>query len=325
MQAHTLETQFNVLEADHHQRLDAVLARKLPLYSRANIQQWIKQGNVQVDQQVVTKCNFKVSHPQSLAIRAELSSNEDQWIAQPMPLDILYCDHHLIILNKPSGCVVHPGAGHRDHTLINGLLARFPEMHHVTRCGVIHRLDKDTTGAIVFARTNESYQKLVKALQLRQIERYYHAFVFGKPYIERLIESNIIRHPSQRTKMAATAAQGKFASTHYRLKKTYHPLFHLLEIKLGTGRTHQIRVHLSSHHLPILGDFTYGWKSSMTQSLPPETKQTIDTMSHQALHACRLCLQHPFTQEPLVIHAPYAPHMQMVRTALDQAAEADNE
>lgn len=282
-------------------RLDRALAQLFPQYSRSQFQTWIRAGNATVDGNVQNKIREIVKENQIIDITAPIVPDE-RWLPQEIPLDIIYEDNAIIVINKPAGLVVHPGAGTPDHTLVNALLYHDPQLASVPRAGVIHRLDKNTTGLMVIARTLEVHHFLVKQMKLRHIQREYEAVVNGVMIAGGTVNEKIGRHPTQRIKMAVVDS-GREAVTHYRVLERYraHTYIH---VQLETGRTHQIRVHLTHIHYPIVGDTTYGRHTAPPAKASHELKATLQAFHRQALHACRLALLHPKTHERMEWSAP---------------------
>ncbi len=287
------------------QRLDQALAILCHQYSRSQIQVWIKQGFITVDGRVEQKPRTKVQQGQSVIIQASLSAHEE-WEGENIPLNILYEDQDLLIINKPAGLVVHPGAGNPQHTLVNALLHYDPSLAILPRAGLVHRLDKDTSGILVVARNLSAHHLLVKNMQERQIKREYEAIVQGKLISGGVIKTMIGRHPTQRTKMSVVKS-GKSAVTHYKIIKCYRAHTHC-RIQLETGRTHQIRVHMAYIHHPLVGDPQYGHKSRAT-----------DVLFHrQALHAIQLTLAHPRTGEIMSWSCPLPEDMRQLLQQLQE-------
>ncbi len=277
-------------QIDTKKRLDVVLADLFPDYSRSRIQQWMKQGKVSVGGAICTKPRANYLIGDEVSIEAELES-AGEWAAQEIELDIVYSDEQLIIVNKQAGLVVHPGVGNKDKTLVNGLLHRFPELEGLPRAGIVHRLDKDTTGLLVVARNLASHNHLVTQLQQRAFSREYLALVEGEMIVGGKVEQAIGRHPTHRTKMAVVA-NGKEAITHYRVEQLLRG-HSLLSVKLETGRTHQIRVHMSHLGYPLTGDQLYRGRLKMPAGASEEFLEALRQFKRQALHAKKLGLMHP--------------------------------
>ncbi|WP_411361143.1 23S rRNA pseudouridine(1911/1915/1917) synthase RluD [Pseudidiomarina sp. YC-516-91] len=282
-------------------RLDQTLAEMFPDYSRSRIKTWITDGGVVVDGKVIDKPREKVVTGMQVSVRAELQE-EQRFTAQPIALEIVYEDDHILVINKPAGLVVHPGAGTPDGTLLNALLHHFPAIDQVPRAGIVHRLDKDTTGLMVVAKTIPAQTHLVAAMQEREITREYEAVCNGSMTAGGMVEEAIGRHPTKRTHMAVVAT-GKPAITHYRIVERFRRHAHL-RLRLETGRTHQIRVHMAHIRHPLVGDFTYGGRPRPPQNASPELLEYLRGFKRQALHAARLSLHHPITGEWLSWDAP---------------------
>ena len=274
-------------------RLDQALAALLPSYSRSRLQRWLKSGQLRVD--------GRIGRPRDPVAGGETVSGElapepeTEAIAQDIPLDIRYLDDDLLVLDKPAGLVAHPAAGNRDGTLVNALLHRLPELAALPRAGLVHRLDKDTTGLLVVARSLRAHTALVEQLQARRIEREYLAVVDGVPVAGGTVDAPIGRHPVDRQRMAVVAG-GKPAVTHYRVLRRFRA-HALLRVRLETGRTHQIRVHMAHVRLPLVGDPVYGGRTRVPPSASPGCIEAIRNFRRQALHAERLALTHPATGE----------------------------
>lgn len=282
-------------------RLDVVLAKCFPQHSRSRLAEWVKQSKVTLNGKPVLEPKTKVQGGELLAVLTELSVVQHD-APEAIPLQIIYEDDDILVINKPAGLVVHPAAGNRKGTLLNALLFHAPSLNHLPRAGIVHRLDKETTGLMVVAKTLPAHTALVDAMQKREIEREYLAVVAQELIAGGTIDAPIGRHPHQRTKMAVTS-QGKPARTHYRCKMRYRG-FTLLEIKLDTGRTHQIRVHFSHKGLPLVGDTIYGWRYKLPPQSTPELQKQLLAFRRQALHACRLSLVHPSKHERMTWEAP---------------------
>ena len=278
-------------------RLDQVLPQLFPDYSRSLHQTWIKQGCVQVDGKIITQTKFSISGTHHISLDAQLMVQQENWQAQELPLDIVYEDDSLLVINKPAGLTVHPGAGQPDQTLVNALKFHLPQLETLPRAGLIHRLDKDTTGLLVVAKTLTAYLKLSNDMQQRQIKRCYYALVHGNPVSGGSVDAPIGRDRNHRRKMCVTTS-GRAARTHYRIQQRFaHHC--LLEVELETGRTHQIRVHMAHQHHPIVGDSLYSRHHEPPHSLPANCQQALRDMRRQALHAYKLQLQHPANGETM--------------------------
>ena len=279
------------------ERLDRVVAELCPQFSRSQLQKWIKSGDIRLNN---AKANVrdKVSGGDEIAVMPVLQAKIND-LPESINLDIVYEDEHLLVLNKPAGLVVHPGAGNQNGTLVNGLLAHNAEQKNLPRAGIVHRLDKDTTGLMMVAKTLESHNALVNQLQEREVVREYLALVSKDVIAGDTIEANIGRHPRDRKKMTVhTTGGGKTAITHYRVEQRL--LNHtLLRVNLETGRTHQIRVHLSWKHMPIVGDRVYGGRTKVPANIDEALRTQLQRFNRQALHATRLTIQHPHTDETM--------------------------
>ena len=279
------------------ERIDRYLAAQLPELSRSRIQQLIVQGNVKINDEICTNKKINVIGGDRITLEIpEIKPLELQ--AQQIPLDILYEDEHLLILNKPADLVVHPAPGHPDGTLVNALLAHcsyLPGIGGIQRPGIVHRLDKDTTGAIAIAKSELAYHGLQRQLQEKTACREYLGIVYGAPKTETgTVDLPIGRHPQDRKKMAIISLDkgGRGAVTHWRVLERLGN-YTLILFRLETGRTHQIRVHSTSMGHPIVGDPVYGSNRSLGVNLPG-----------QALHAWQLKLYHPLSQELIQVTAP---------------------
>ena len=280
-------------------RLDLALSKLFPEHSRSRIQSWIKAGEVEVNNSKYKQRNV-VNSGDIIKINTTLKSI-DKHQAEHIDLDVIHEDKAIIILNKPAGLVVHPGAGNQKHTLVNALLHFDEKLDVLPRAGIIHRLDKDTTGIMIIARTIESYTYLVNELQERNIKRNYKAIICGQLVAGGVIENKIGRHPVHRTKMAVTD-KGKLATTHYRIiKKFQHYTY--LDIQLGTGRTHQIRVHMNNEKHPIIGDPLYGKNTFIKKGINASLREFIKNFKRQALHAYNIEFTHPVSKKIISLNA----------------------
>jgi 23S rRNA pseudouridine1911/1915/1917 synthase len=287
-------------------RLDQVLANLLPQFSRTQIQEWIKKGGITVDEQE-WKARDIVLGGEKITINASRKT-QPTWNAQAIHLNIIYEDDDLIVINKPVGMVVHPAVGNFDNTLLNALLHHAPTLQALPRAGILHRLDKNTSGLLVIAKTHHALQHLSKQLKAHEITRIYQAIVLGVMTSGGTIDEPIGRHPIQRKRMAVIET-GKPAVTHYRVTERY--LAHTrLKVQLETGRTHQIRVHMAHIRYPLLGDAVYGGRLQLPKRASNELIQTLREFKRQALHASELSLTHPVTNKIMTWHAPLPNDMQ---------------
>ncbi len=301
------------------QRLDQALARLFPEYSRSRLTQWVKDGHVLLDE--------RASRPRDSVTtgqRVRMTIVEEPVTTlkpEALPLDVVYEDAALIIVNKPAGLVVHPGAGNPAGTLQNALLYHAPELMHVPRCGLVHRLDKDTSGLLTVARTLESHTRLVAALQAREFEREYEAITVGVMTGGGTVDAPIARHGVDRKRMSVREG-GRAAVTHYRVIKRYRAHTHI-SVQLETGRTHQIRVHLTHIHHPLVGDPVYGRRLLIPVDATVTLTDALRGFKRQALHARRLGLTHPVSGEVMHWEAPLPPDMQHLLHALDADMRRD--
>ncbi len=282
------------------QRLDQVAAQLFAEHSRSRLAAWIKDGSLTVDAPCCARATPSMVAPQ-LALRAEREA-QGEWVAQDIELDIVYEDDHLLVLDKPAGLVVHPAAGHADGTLLNALLHHVPGLESVPRAGIVHRLDKDTTGLMVVAKTLEAHTHLVAQLQARSVSRIYEAVVAGVIVAGGTVNAPIGRH-SQRRQQMAVIAGGKPAVSHYRVLERFRAYTHT-RVKLETGRTHQIRVHMTHVGFPLVGDPVYGGRFKIPPATNPTLIKTLREFPRQALHARFLELDHPVTGERLRWESP---------------------
>ena len=296
-------------------RLDQVLAQLLAQHSRSRLQDWIAAGQVRVDGAVITSPRHKLRGAEALLVTEALPEAVAD-APQDIPLAVVHEDAALIVIDKPPGLVVHPGSGNRDGTLLNALLHRAPELAALPRAGIVHRLDKDTSGLMVVARTPEAQTDLVRQLAARTVKREYAALVHGDVQRATIVDAPIGRHPTQRTSMAVVAA-GKPARTHVDVVERFGDVT-LLRCRLETGRTHQIRVHLTAIGHPLVGDPTYRGRGSGNLRLPAIAR----AFPRQALHAQRLGLVHPVTHQAMAWEAPLPPDFTALLAAL-RAAKAD--
>lgn len=295
-------------------RLDVALSLLLPHYSRSRLSDWIQQQQVLVNNQPA-KPKTKLMGGEAVFLKLLMIPENTPQIPEPIALDVVYEDASLIIVNKPAGLVVYPAAGNWSGTLLNGLLYSYPELSFLPRAGIVHRLDKDTTGLMVVARTLGAHTELVRQMQARTVKRIYRAIVQGQIYQDQTINKPIGRDPHNRLRMAALQQGGKFAMTHIHVLKRYAKHSYV-QCQLETGRTHQIRVHLRSISHPIVGDAIYGARHSNRILLP----DAIKTFKRQALHAYVLSLIHPSTQQIMTWKAPLPQDMKALLGALDDGS-----
>ena len=298
------------------QRLDQALAVLFPDYSRSRLQTWVRDGRVQVNGEVL-RPRDKVNAGDRVQLRAVA---EEQVACEPqdIPLDIVFEDPDLLVINKPAGLVVHPAAGNPDGTVQNALLFHDPASIELPRAGIVHRLDKDTTGLMVIGRTQAAYKRLVEAMAGREIKREYRALVVGTMPAGGMIDLPIGRHPTQRTRMAVNPL-GKPSVTHFRVLDAFRK-HTLLKVILETGRTHQIRVHMAHLRHPVFGDPVYGGRLNLPPGAGEELKAVLRGFQRQALHAKRLQLTHPISGRTMRFECAIPADMRKVLDAL--AADA---
>lgn len=277
------------------QRLDVALQKMLPEHSRSRLQAWIKDGLIKVDGAAST-AKTKVWGGERVEVQVQPKPEQQAFKPQDIPLDIVYEDEHILVINKPAGMVVHPAAGNWEGTLLNALLFHAPQLKDVPRAGIVHRLDKDTSGLLVVAKTISAQTHLVRQLQARTVKREYRAIVWGQLWRNGVVDQPIGRDPRSRTKMAINRA-GKPALTRYEILERFSVQTYL-RCNLETGRTHQIRVHMQFLKAPLVGDPVYGYRGivpirAMTQTL----RDAVSQFNRQALHAIKLGLVHPASNE----------------------------
>ena len=312
-----LELSITVPPEQAGQRLDQALASLLPDYSRSRLKAWIESGEVLVDG-AARRPRDKVAGGESVAIRAALPE-EARAEAQPIPLSLAYEDRHLFVVDKPAGLVVHPGAGNPDRTLQNALLALDPGLKSLPRAGIVHRLDKDTSGLLIVARTLPAHTGLVRMLGDRDIHREYEAICRGVMTAGGTVDAPIDRHPLDRVRMAVREG-GREAVTHYRVVRRFRGHTHV-RVQLETGRTHQIRVHLAHAGYPIVGDRVYGGRATVPRGASERLRTALRAFPRQALHAARLEFAHPVTGRPVECRSPLPEDMRqlLAELALDES------
>lgn len=296
------------------QRLDLALQQMLPDHSRSRLQAWIKEELVLLDGKPTT-AKTKVWGGEKLDITPPKNAQENAFEPEDIPLDVVYEDDALIIINKPAGLVVHPAAGNWSGTLLNALLFHWPALKEVPRAGIVHRLDKDTSGLLVVAKTLEAQTSLVRQLQARTVKREYRAIVWGQLWRNGRVDQPVGRHPHHRTKMAVIR-RGRPAITHYEILERFGTNTYL-RCNLETGRTHQIRVHLQHLKAPMVGDPLYGIGNIIPHKMmTPELREVIGNFKRQALHAIKLGLIHPVTNEAMELQIELADDMRELLEAM---------
>lgn len=296
------------------QRLDAALVKMFPDYSRSRLQQWIKAERVFVDGAQI-RGRDKLIGGEIIELHIEHENLDEHVEAENIPLNIVYEDDDILVINKPAGLVVHPAAGHPGGTLQNALLFHDEKLHEVPRSGIVHRLDKDTSGLLVVAKNLKAHKSLVEQLQARTVHREYQAIVFGLLTAGRTIDLPIGRHGRDRKKMAVKP-EGKEAITHFRVLDRYRGHCRIV-VNLETGRTHQIRVHMAYVKHPLVGDQTYGGRLQIPAGASDELKQMLRRFNRQALHARKLGLIHPTTGRQMEWKIPLPDDMKQLIAVLE--------
>lgn len=290
-------------------RMDQAIAQAFPDYSRSRLTAWLKDGKISVNGVTCVPQRTPVEGGEQVELLVE-PERQTEAAPENIPLNVVYSDEHIIVINKPAGLVVHPGAGNASGTLMNALLHHFPELRLLPRAGIVHRLDKDTSGLLVIARSLPAHKTLIEALSDRDMHREYMAVAQGILVAGGTVELPIGRHPRERTRMAVTE-NGREAITHYRVAEKFRQ-HTLLRVQLETGRTHQIRVHMAHLKLPLLGDPDYGGRLRLPKGASDTLIEVLRGFRRQALHAARLELEHPATGELMAWEAPIPADMQLL-------------
>ncbi len=297
----------------HGKRLDLALVECFPDYSRSRIQRWLREEKILVDG-VPATAKTKVAGGESVTISRLPVEENEACIAQPIPLDIIFEDEHLLVINKPANLVMHPAPGNRDGTVQNGLLYYLPALAEIPRAGIVHRLDKDTTGLFVVAKTHLAHKSLVDQLQTRSMSRGYESVVMGHMVAGGQVDQPIGRHRVDRKRMAVVD-NGRPAVTHYRVSEKFTNHTHV-SLNLETGRTHQIRVHMAYIRHPLIGDPVYGTRLRIPADCNEGLQQNLRAFNRQALHAARLKLEHPESQALVSWESPIPEDMKSLLAAL---------
>lgn len=295
------------------QRFDQVASELFPEFSRSRLQSWIRDGQLTLNGRIA-KPKDKVIGGEMLALNAELEA-QGTWEPEPIQLNIVHEDDHLMVINKPAGLVVHPAAGNHTGTLLNALLNHAPDLINLPRAGIVHRLDKETTGLMVVAKTLHAHTDLVEQLADRTVSREYEAVAVGAMTGGGTVDAPMGRHPTQRKLMAVLSHGGKRAVTHYRVQTRFPHHTHI-RVKLETGRTHQIRVHMAHIGFPLIGDPVYGKRFKIPKGASNELIEALKSFPRQALHAATLGLEHPASGEYTEWSAPVPDDMKALLRAL---------
>jgi len=298
-------------------RVDQAAASLFAGYSRSRLQEWIKSGELKVNGKKV-KAKERLLGTETLELDAVMAIKVED-AAEPIELDVVYADEHLVVINKPAGLVVHPAAGHQQGTLLNGLLHLYPQLANLPRAGIVHRLDKDTTGLMVIAASLPAHAGLVDQFQERSVHREYAAIVYGVMTGGGCVNAPLDRHPQDR-KRQAVVGTGKEAITHYRVLDRYRA-HTLVQAQLETGRTHQIRVHMQHIRYPLVGDTVYGGRLRLPAGATEALREGLQNFRRQALHARKLSFVHPVTQELMIFEAELPEDM----AAMVQLLEEDRQ
>lgn len=300
-------------------RLDQTAAELFPEFSRERLKSWIQQGDLTING-LTARPKDKVNGGERLALDTQLEE-ETRWEPQAIPLSIVFEDDDVMVIDKPAGLVVHPAAGNPDGTLLNALLHHHAPLAAIPRAGIVHRLDKDTTGLMMVAKTLTAQTALVSQLQARTVSREYDAIVVGTMTAGGKVDAPIGRHPKDRQRQAVTES-GKPAVTHYRVKERFRGHTHV-RCRLETGRTHQIRVHMAHVRHPLIGDPVYGGRFKLPPGAGESLKTLLREFPRQALHAHKLCFEHPVSGVPVECLAPLPDDMLMLLDTLREDQEID--
>ena len=300
--------EFLVTSDEHNQRIDKVVTSKLSEFSRVLIKEWIESGNILVENQIV-KPSTKLQEGQQINVVPVLKERSEIE-PQKINLDIVFEDDDLIVVNKPQGLVVHPGHGNYDSTLQNGLLFYDEELRFLPRAGLVHRLDKDTSGLLMVAKNNNSYNSLNSAMQSRLIKREYRAICVGEMTSGGTVNEHLSRDPNNRIKFRVSE-EGKNAVTHYRVLKKLSG-YTFIGVQLETGRTHQIRVHMSHIRYPILGDPLYGTRLTIPKAAKDSLVEQLRSLKRQALHASKLDFIHPVSGDQMSFSSNLPQDMELI-------------
>ena len=303
-------------------RLDQALQRMLPEHSRSRLQGWIKEGLITLEGQAATS-RLKVWGGEKISVTPRATPEQTSFAAEDIALDIVFEDEHILVINKPAGLVVHPAAGNWDGTMLNALLHHVPQSGELPRAGIVHRLDKDTSGLLVVAKTLQAQTSLVRQLQARTVKREYRAIVWGEVWRNGTVDQPIGRHPHSRTRMAVNR-MGKPAVTHYEVLERF-AVHTYMRCMLETGRTHQIRVHMQHLKAPIVGDPVYGLRGIVPhQALTPVLHEVLSGFKRQALHAIKLGLVHPSSGEPMEWQIELPADMKLLLEAMRSEGAAES-
>lgn len=294
-------------------RFDQVASELFPDFSRSRLQSWIRDGQLKLDGRLA-KPKDRLIGGEQLELKAEMEA-QGTWEPEAIELNIVHEDDHIMVINKPAGLVVHPAAGNQTGTLLNALLNHCPDLINLPRAGIVHRLDKETTGLMVVAKTLQAHTDLVEQLADRTVSREYEAIAVGTMTGGGTVNAPIGRHPTQRKLMAVLSQGGKRAVTHYRVLTRFPHHTHI-RVKLETGRTHQIRVHMAHIQFPLVGDATYGKRFKIPKGATDELIETLKAFPRQALHAATLGLEHPDTGEYCEWSIPLPADFQALLNAL---------